>query len=704
MIIHKLSGGSKKIAGYAACYNNGLLYYTNNINSINRNNLSIILEINNKFNDYRSYYKEYFLVNLREENEEALQFKYSKAHWFSNFGYININQPSCSSNIINMYKTYYNAYSLTGSPVCGSNVTNMSGAYYNCRKLIDSPVCGPNVTSMAETYEYCYNLAGSPVCGNNVINMHSAYHACHNLVNSPVCGDNVTDMTYTYWDCYNLTGLPVCGSNVIDMTYTYFNCSNLTGSPVCGPNVTNMRATYSRCSKLTDPPICGPNVINMLGTYSSCYNLVGSPICGDNVTNMQSTYTDCHNLTGSPVCGDKVTDMERTYHNCYNLTGSPICGPNVINMLNTYTNCHNLTGSPVCGDNVTDMRNTYANCYNLTGSPVCGSNVINMLNTYYNCYNLMKGDAYFYSKNVINTTGCFYGKSGSNILNIFVYNNSTTLNHLLYTNTKSIFGQSCSWSNNLSSNGYYYCSAKNVYIYPVENIEIRSIFLEIKPQYTFITNSEESITIPYSFAIDNYEIQAISSNNNLLQINETRIENNNFIISFLTKNIEANCSITLTAINLNNQEIIATDTLNISIVLTPQVSYVVEPLTGVTYGFVLNANGYYESQNKGVNSSYSLCKVSIISDGNTTLYVDCINYAESNYDYGILSALNTTLSSSSTADSTYFTSFKGKQSASIQTVNYGIIPLGEHFIYIKYIKDSSVNSNNDSLQFKIRLE
>lgn len=132
----------------------------------------------------------------------------------------------------------------------------------------------------------------------------------------------------------------------------------------------------------------------------------------------------------------------------------------------------------------------------------------------------------------------------------------------------------------------------------------------------------------------------------------------------------------------------------------------VSDVSGASYGFVMNDNGYYESNNKGVNSSAALCKVTFNTFGIYHLYIDCINYAESNYDYGLLSNLDTTLSTSTTADSSskIFYDFKGKQSASVVTVDYGEIAAGEHFIYIKFLKDSSQHNNNDSLQFKLRFE
>ena len=124
-----------------------------------------------------------------------------------------------------------------------------------------------------------------------------------------------------------------------------------------------------------------------------------------------------------------------------------------------------------------------------------------------------------------------------------------------------------------------------------------------------------------------------------------------------------------------------------------------------TYKFTYNSStGYYVSGNKGVNNSYSLCKINISCPYGGIMYVDCINSGESNYDFGILSNLNQTLSSSYSADSTYKQSFKGLSSTStIRTVTYEL-PEGSCYITIKYLKDVSQHSGNDSLQFKIRFE
>lgn len=120
------------------------------------------------------------------------------------------------------------------------------------------------------------------------------------------------------------------------------------------------------------------------------------------------------------------------------------------------------------------------------------------------------------------------------------------------------------------------------------------------------------------------------------------------------------------------------------------------------YGFVKNSNGYWESQNKFVVNSYSLAKVEFTLKSAGSVTFQLINYAEANYDFGIFSNVDTTLESSNTADSTnVFKSYKGSSSSSVVTLTYSGLSAGKHYIYVKYRKDGSGNSGNDSLQFKL---
>lgn len=125
--------------------------------------------------------------------------------------------------------------------------------------------------------------------------------------------------------------------------------------------------------------------------------------------------------------------------------------------------------------------------------------------------------------------------------------------------------------------------------------------------------------------------------------------------------------------------------------------------TGASYGFTLNSStGYYVSQNTGVASSAAVCRVTFNLPVTCLVTIQYINYAEGTYDYGIFGNIDTALGTTYTADSNAYRvlSSSSDNSASAQTLTYNMLA-GEHYIDIKYRKDSYTDSNNDSLQWKI---
>ena len=131
-------------------------------------------------------------------------------------------------------------------------------------------------------------------------------------------------------------------------------------------------------------------------------------------------------------------------------------------------------------------------------------------------------------------------------------------------------------------------------------------------------------------------------------------------------------------------------------------AWAVKTVDGASYGFALNTNGYYESQNKGKNNSAAVCKIAITVATEMAMSLDIINSGESNYDYGLLGAVDQVLTTTSKADSGVAWSGKGKSSTNVVNVPF-TIPAGTHYIYAKFIKDTSGVNGNDSLQFKVNL-
>ena len=133
-------------------------------------------------------------------------------------------------------------------------------------------------------------------------------------------------------------------------------------------------------------------------------------------------------------------------------------------------------------------------------------------------------------------------------------------------------------------------------------------------------------------------------------------------------------------------------------------TWTVEAISGASYGFELNSNNYYESKNKGVDNSYAICRVKLNLGTKAKVTFNCINYAEANYDYGLLSNVDTPLTLSVSADdSKVAKNFKGSSQSAVQTFIY-TIEEGEHFIDVKFIKDGSASNNNDTLQFTVEIQ
>lgn len=133
------------------------------------------------------------------------------------------------------------------------------------------------------------------------------------------------------------------------------------------------------------------------------------------------------------------------------------------------------------------------------------------------------------------------------------------------------------------------------------------------------------------------------------------------------------------------------------------INYTVENIS--EKGFELNDNQFYESTCQGISNGYSLCKVTFNNEQETPLKISYIDFAESNFDYGIFGNIDQDFSNDNsdegeTGSQKVKLNCKGQSSADTKELEY-TIPAGEHYIYIKYRKDSGGDADNDSLQFKI---
>ena len=431
--------------------------------------------------------------------------------------------PACGPNVTTMYDTYYQCQNLIGQPVCGSNVVNMRKTYQDCTNLTGSPACGPNVNTMYCTYQNCYNLTGNPACGNNVIDMDDAYWDCYNITGRPVCGNNVVYMNNAYMNCFKLTGFVFIGQNVRYMSNAFYGCNNITNCNVyvTSPEVSNVRNSFYSSNGLD---IYVPENSQTFNTFSQSssgqaikggvwwtWNNTGNYYYNNsykfriipvnnvvqlykenelgiityittNTAERPSSMTGAVNGYGVLINGnnvklykneenDIITYMSfkdsQTITNVTNMTDS------ITDMGESFYNCRNLIKVPMCGNNVTTMAKAYYNCINLTEVAIGGYNVSDMSQAYYNCKNI-KTNAYFFSNKVNNAQSCFASKDISKRLNIYVpqtghTSDYNTVNTCLLANEKSLIGSNITWTNSMATNGCYYNTAQNIYIYPVDN-------------------------------------------------------------------------------------------------------------------------------------------------------------------------------------------------------------------------------------------
>ena len=220
-------------------------------------------------------------------------------------------------------------------------------------------------------------------------------------------------------------------------------------------------------------------------------------------------------------------------------------------------------------------------------------------------------------------------------------------------------------------------------------------------------NEATTLNAQYVSDTEPTNITITASNPDALEIGQYTIDNTakTITIPVTAKSVTDTVTVTLSA---TFKDGVKSETLSIKIKESFKApSFTVTDVEGASYNFVLNDAGYYESTNKGVADSAALCKLDITDLEDTTRVIfDCINSGEANYDYGMISKINTTLGTTNSEDSAsnLFVSFKGQSSTNVVTKSYPIDNVAACFFTLKFRKDSGGDQGNDSLQFKVRFE
>ena len=340
---------------------------------------------------------------LTYEGFDSSEIKYRNlANYFNNNTKCNkistakMNVSQCS----NMFRMFYNCYSLTSLDVSKWNTSqlrNMSSMFWNCSGLTSLDVSNwdtSKVTSMYNVFGSCYRLTSLDVSKWNtskVISMHAMFDGCSGLTSLDVSKWNtskVTDMLGMFNDCSGLTSLDVSHfdtSQVTDMRVMFGNCKGLTSLDVSHfdtPYVTKMGSMFSGCRSLTSLDV--------------------SNFDTSRVTNMDYMFSDCSSLTSLDVSKwdtSKVESMEGMFDYCSGLTSLDVSKWNTINVLNMdymFRRCTSLTSLDLsnwdkrgASDSMSGM---FSGCINLVSLDlsnwVIGNTIIAMQGMFLDCTSL----------------------------------------------------------------------------------------------------------------------------------------------------------------------------------------------------------------------------------------------------------------------------------------------------------------------------
>ena len=566
-------------------------------------------------------------------------------------------------------KLFYNATNIIDASILIIPSTTLASScyksmFYGCSSLTSAPTLP--ATTLADScyssmFQGCTSLTTAPELPSTTLAngcYSSMFSGCTSLTTAPEL-PSTTLANGCYYEmfrgCNSLTTAPTLPSTTLASScyYSMFNgCTSLTTAPEL-PATTLIEQCYgymfSYCSKLTTAPELPATTL-----ASDCY---------------REMFNGCTSLVNAPTELPATTLKYQCYRGmfsgCKSLVTAPIISATTLAdycCTAMFSECTSLVNAPTELPATTLASDCYYSmfrgCSKLTTAPELPATTLT-----YECYREMFG-------------GC------------------TSLNEVtVYTQDISASGCTNNWLSGVASSGTF----NNMGFAPFKtgSSGIPNGWTEVTPEIQSITAN------PDTFTIKSYKdtVKCTSTLTITTTTGKTVTDTNSATITVGENTGDTTRTLTET-IPYKGSSYQVTIVQTANDVRPPQSWNVVS--TG-TYPFELNTNDYYESTNKGKSNSYSYATLNY--EGFENLVLECINYGESNYDYGIISQPDVQLSESTkndgeTGSAKVFKNFSGQSSANPVQLT---IPSdeGSHFITIKYKKDGSGDNGNDSLQFKV---
>lgn len=534
-------------------------------------------------------------------------------------------------------------------------------------------------------FEYVYHLAGVSFPVTLASIEQNAFSQCFGMEKVQIPG-NVRNLgANAFLSCYNMKSIEIRANNMTIGNAAFGTCYGLRDVilPVSLTAMTLNASTFSSSGIEKIPDFPKQTKIMDGSCFNNCMALEEADISGIEMSAASSTnsmFASCYAL-GKAVLPESVSRLGSSmFQNCYALADEVEIPAKVTELSsNVFYDCRNLKGVRFLGNKTTLINsNAFYNCYALQEIRI-PYRVATMQQCFNNCFGLAR----IYMYPLTAPTGI---------------SNPGTLasDYIIYVPKGSLSSYETQWPSckgHFQEFGYLAIDqklVKHVICLKETSVTAKNIFFHSK----FDEGQEFQISCEYG-------------GRNLKTIKNLTFLPDASVVTFdfeRSENMDYDALETV-KVTINTDGIEAADSFEVQLkyVDTEQYSYFeVDPVSG--YAFALLSDGYYESTNQAVNSSYSLCKVRFATT-TEKIYIDCIGEGEANYDYGILSNLDMTLTSSNNPDSgtTVKKSFYGRGKYT-ETVEYDVSDYEEHFIYIKYRKDGSVNTGADSIRFRVRFE
>lgn len=446
------------------------------------------------------------------------------------------------------------------------------------------------------------------------------------------------------------------------------------------------------------------NVTNIgVEAFSNCYQFGDgwTSLNFDNVVDLgQSAFFNCHSIKKLSMLN--VTNIPASaFLNCYSLEEVVLDGDKLLSIGEyAFQNCTSLN---YLSSNHTSSFYSYklqrigaqAFANSAIKSISCGGLTSMGWGAFDNCTSLK--NAYFTNREIVIPTSAFYGCTAlekvqckaTKIENL-AFEDCRNLKQIEFDNTKSIpqLGDRSLPSPGILRSDFRIYVKDNLYRQWVNDA-----------RWAEYTNYIFPYTYNYSFGRGDYRtINVTHSTGGTLLSRKADVRIGDETIPFVvTMGLDDDMEV----LSVFADRVDVTNSSSIELINN---SVSVESVSGATYGFELNSDGYYVSQNKGVNNSAAVCRIKFVLTEAKTARIQIYNSGERGYDYGILGNVDQVLTTSNSADSNTRWDAKSASTGIANDVVIYTIPAGEHYVYIKYRKDGSTNSGDDCLKFKINNE